>query len=746
MDQMKHRTGVMGLTILLWLFGSPVQLQAQPPLRHHPWENRELAPDLRAEVVVRHMTDDEKFSWISQLLPVPGSPPASPVPGAAAYYQPIPRLGIPARLESDAGLGVTNRGNARPGDDATALPSTLLLGATFNPVLAREAGTVIGREARARGFNVQLAGGANLIREPRGGRSFEYVSEDPLLTGLIAGQSVAGIQSERVVSTLKHFAVNAQEDGRVMASSNIGEAALRESDLLAFQIAVEAGQPGSVMTSYNLLNGDYTSENDFLINRVLKQDWGYAGWGMSDWGGTHSTERAALAGLDVQSGAMLDTAPYFGRPLQDAVAASRVPQARIDDMVRRILRSLFAVGAIDAAPEQDTKPVDAGAHRLVARKVAENGIVLLKNAGGLLPLEPGAGRVLIVGAHVDAGVISGGGSSSVTPPGSLHMPGTSLMGFNTEKVYHPSSPLTAIQSEFAGAVSYADGSDLAAAAQSARDADLAIVFAEEWRTEALDARGLALPGHQDALIEAVAAANPRTVVVLETGGPVTMPWLARVPAVLAAWYPGIAGGEAIAAILFGRINPSGRLPITFPAGEGQLPRPMQSDSTTLASSPGLPIKGSIVQISYDVEGSDVGYRWFARQGQTPLFRFGFGLSYTQFALSDLLVERRDDGLSASLTVTNVGKRSGVDTPQIYVSLPGPAGFVPRLAAFTRVRLEPGESRRVTMPIDPRLLARYDVARGLFHVAAAEYVFDAGEEAGEAILRTSLRLEATAAGK
>ena len=190
----------------------------------------------------------------------------------------------------------------------------LLTGATFDPALAREAGAVIGREARARGFNVQLAGGANLIREPRGGRSFEYVSEDPLLTGLIAGHSVAGIQSERVVSTLKHLAVNAQEDGRVMASSNLGEAALRESDLLAFEIAVETGRPGSLMTSYNLLNGEYTSESDFLINRVIKRDWRYPGWVMSDWGGTHSTEKAALAGLDVQSGAMMDTAPFSAVP------------------------------------------------------------------------------------------------------------------------------------------------------------------------------------------------------------------------------------------------------------------------------------------------------------------------------------------------------------------------------------------------------------------------------------------------
>jgi beta-glucosidase len=746
MDHLKRRAGAMSLTLLLSLSAAPTHLQADPSQGQHPWQNPELSPDLRAESVVRQMTEDEKFSWLSQLLPVPGSPPASPQPGAAAYYQPIPRLGIPARLENDAGLGVTNRGNTRPGDDATALPSSLLLGATFDPALAREAGVVVGREARARGFNVQLAGGANLIREPRGGRSFEYVSEDPLLTGLIAGQSVAGIQSERIVSTVKHFAVNAQENGRVMASSNLAEAALREADLLAFKIAIEIGRPGSVMTSYNLVNGEYASESDFLINRVLKQDWGYAGWVMSDWGSTHSTEKAVLAGLDVQSGAMLDRAPFFGRPLREAVAAGRVPQARIDDMVRRILRSLFATGVIDASYRPATNPVDPAAHRLVARTVAENGIVLLKNAGDLLPLSPETRRILVIGARADTGVLSGGGSSSVTPPGSLRLPGTNLMGFETEKVYHPSSPLSAIRSEVSGKVSYADGTDIAETAQSARDADVVIVFAEEWRTEALDATGLALPGHQNALIEAVAAVNPRTIVVLETGGPVTMPWLDKVPAVLEAWYPGSAGGEAIASILFGRVNPAGRLPLTFPADEGQLPRPTQSDPALMASSPGRPIKGETVHIPYDVEGSDVGYRWFARRGLSPLFRFGFGLSYTQFALSELSVERRGDALVASLTITNVGKRSGIDTPQIYVSLPGPAGFVPRLAAFTRIRLEPGESRRVALPIDSRLLARYDVDRGLFRIAAADYVFDAGEEAGQAILRTSLQLDAIDAGK
>ncbi|WP_338577619.1 glycoside hydrolase family 3 N-terminal domain-containing protein [Erwinia sp. E_sp_W01_1] len=238
-------------------------------------------------------------------------------------------------------------GNVRPGDNATALPSGLLLGATFNTVMAERTGEVVGREAFAKGFNVQLAGGANLIREPRGGRNFEYISEDPLLTGVLAGHSVKGIQSQHVVSTVKHFAVNSQETGRVVVSSDISEAALRESDLLAFELAIEIGKPGSVMPGYNLVNGEWASENDFLLNRVLKSDWQFAGWVMSDWGATHSATKAALAGLDVQSGANLDEKVWFADPLREAVAAGDVPQSRIDEMIHRILRSLFAVGAID---------------------------------------------------------------------------------------------------------------------------------------------------------------------------------------------------------------------------------------------------------------------------------------------------------------------------------------------------------------------------------------------------------------
>jgi beta-glucosidase len=295
--------------------------------------------DQRARALVAQMTEEEKFSWLSGPMAIPmgdTDKPAGAI-GSAAFYPAIERLGIPAMQQADASLGISNLGNARPGDHATALPSSLLLGATFDPELARASGALVGREARAKGFNVQLAGGANLIREPRGGRNFEYISEDPLLTGVMAGHSVAGIQAEGVVSTVKHFVANAQETGRVMVSANIAEAALRESDLLAFELAIAIGRPGAVMPGYNLVNGDYASENAFLLNTVLKGEWAYPGWVMSDWGATHSCEKAVLAGLDVQSGANIDSAPWFSGPLRRAVAEGRVPQARIDDMLVRIL-------------------------------------------------------------------------------------------------------------------------------------------------------------------------------------------------------------------------------------------------------------------------------------------------------------------------------------------------------------------------------------------------------------------------
>lgn len=702
--------------------------------------------DDQAMALVAQMTDDEKFSLLSgpMAIPLDGEPIPDGALGSAGYFPGIARLGIPAMQQSDASLGVTALGGVRPGDHATGLASGLLRGATFNPHMAEQTGQLVGREAFNKGFNVQLAGGANLVREPRGGRNFEYLSEDPLLTGLIAGAAVKGIQSQHVVSTVKHFAINAQETGRVVVSSDIGEAALRESDLLAFEIAIEQGAPGAVMPGYNLVNDEWATENAWLLGSVLKGDWRFPGWVMADWGATHSATKAALAGLDVQSGANLDQQLWFGQPLRQAVAAGEVPAGRIDDMVRRILHSLFAVGAIDH-PAVAGGPIDYAAHRLLAQREAEQGIVLLKNDDAALPLKKGARKLLVVGAHADHGVLTGGGSSAVTPIGSLRLPGVDFMGIQTDKVYQPSSPLHAIRIESgAQEVEYLAGDDLAAVARQARAADAVIVFLEEWRSEALDAPSLQLPDRQDALVEAIVAANPRTIAVLETGGAVTMPWLDQVPAVLQAWYPGLGGGEAIAGVLFGRVNPSGRLPVTFPRAVEQLPNPVLLDPETTTSNPGMPVKGGIRHIDYDVEGSDVGYRWFARTGQDPLFWFGHGLSYTSFAHADLTLSEHADGVLARVTVTNTGARAGAEVVQVYAR-PASGRFAPRLAAFLRVELAAGESRTVELPLERRILASWDAAAAQWRIDGEAFEISVRQHANRVLLQAEISLAAQGFG-
>ncbi len=707
------------------------------------WEDRALSPEERAALVLAAMAEDEKFGWVSGRMAISVGDTKKPdgALGSAAFYPGIPRLGIPAQQQSDASLGIANTADVRPGDNATALPSSLLLGATFDPATARATGELVGREAAAKGFNVQLAGGANIVREPRGGRNFEYVSEDPLLTGIIAGNSVAGIQSRGVVSTVKHFALNAQETGRVLANSVLDQAAMHESDLLAFRIAIEIGAPGAVMPGYNLVNGDWASESEYLLKTVLKREWGYPGWVMSDWGATHSTVKAALAGLDVQSGANLDPEPFFADPLRAAVAAGQVPQARIDDMVARQLRSLFAVGAIDSTVTPDGA-IDYTAHRLIAQRAAERGIVLLKNEGGILPAANGLKRLLVIGHRADVGVLSGGGSSTVSPIGSLSVEGAEVMSVPMAKVYHPSSPLHAIKAESGAAkVDFVDGTDVSKAAEAAAGYDMVFLFAEEWRTEGEDRPGLNLPDDQDALISAVAAANPRTVVIVQSGGAIAMPWLDEVPAVLAAFYAGSGGGEAIAGILFGRVNPSGHLPISFPRGVGQLPIPEQRDPATTTSNPGMPVKGEVFDIDYNVDGSDVGYRWYAREGLVPLFPFGHGLSFTAFDHRDLTADHRDDTVVASVTVRNTGDRAGATVVQLYVSRSGEGGFVPRLGGFARIDLEPGESRKVTLRIDPRLLARFDAAARCWVREAGTYTLRVANDALAEGLNSSIALPA-----
>lgn len=728
---------------------TPVRAPAAAPAAQaapaRPWADASLPPAARAEMLLAAMTFEEKLALLYTWFPPMAKDPAAPadlIPSAG--HQPaVPRLGIPALRETDASLGVANQVEQRKGDVATALPSGLALAASFDPQLAYDSGAMIGGEARAKRFNVMLAGGINLTRDPWGGRNFEYLGEDPLLAGLMAGESIRGIQSNRIVSTIKHFALNAQETGRMIMDARIDEAAFRESDLLAFRIAIEKGRPGSVMCAYNKVGGDYACENDWLLNRVLKGDWGYRGWVMSDWGAVHSTVRAARNGLDQQSGGELDTHPFFRADLRKAIENGELPRARLDDMVRRILFGAFSTGAMDAPVVDTPQPIDYARNAEVAQRAAEAGIVLLKNERGVLPLARSAKRIVLIGGHADVGVLSGGGSSQVRSVGGvpieIPLAGGPAASF-VRTTWHASSPLNAIRALAPRAqVTFLDGSDPAAAAAAAKGADVAIVVATQWTTEAEDPEGIALSGNQDALIAAVAAANPRTAVVLTTGGPVLMPWIDRVPAVLAAWYPGQRGGEAIARVLFGEVNPSGRLPITFPAASSQAPRPAVPGMEQVLADPkrGEDTRGlKPFEVQYR-EGSDVGYRWYARQGHKPLFAFGHGLSYTRFDYSRLRVEG-GDRLAVSFEIANRGKRAGADVPQLYVAPQGGARPL-RLAGFERVTLGPGERRRVTLVAEPRVVADYDVALPGYRVAPGSYRVSISRDAGQPVLTGTVEL-------
>lgn len=703
-------------------------------------------PESRADATLARMTIEEKIALLHGPMAVMVAPSKRPagVPLSAGYVMGVPRLGVPILISTDASLGVSNLMNMRLGDVATALPSGLSLASSWSPHVARAGGAMIGSEARAKGFNVMLVGGVNLVRDPRAGRNFEYLGEDPLLAGRLVGGQIAGVQSNQIIATIKHFAFNDQETGRNVASVEMDEAAMRESDLLAFQIGIEQGDPGSVMCSYNRVGGVFACENPFLLNDVLRRDWGYKGYVMSDWGAVHSTE-AILAGLDQQSGEQLDGKPYFSTMLAQALAEGRVPQSAIDQAARRVLYAAYAHGVVDN-PLKPASAIDYSGNAEVAQRAAEAGIVLLRNEGGVLPLAAGAKRIVVIGGNADAGVPSGGGSSSVRPVGGVQRlskgaPSGPAATF-AQRFYGGTPPLEALRAELPLAtISYLDGKDVAAAAAAAKAADVAIVFAEKYATEVLDHPDISLGEGQDELIEAVADANSSTVVVLQTGNPVAMPWQAKVPAILSAWYSGQRGGAAIARVLTGKVNPSGHLPVTFPMSVDQLPNPILPGSDAAPADKetravyGLQAGTRPFDIRYP-EGADAGYRWFDARGHQPLYAFGHGLSYTTFRYSGLKIGTGSN-MTVRFDVTNTGERPGIDVPQVYLKRPGKAK---RLIGWGRPELQPGETRNVSIVLDPRVIADFDVKRQRWIVKPEQVAIEVSKSAVEPVLTAAARMK------
>jgi beta-glucosidase len=824
---------------------APVTARAASPSPDCPWIGSPAPVDVRVRQVLARMTLDEKITMVHGAA---GSAYTGYVPGDS-------RLCVPALKTQDGPVGVRM-------SDTTQLPAAADLAATFDTSLADGYGTVIGKEDKAKGVDVDLGPTINIDRDPRWGRAFESYGEDPYLAGQIGAADIEGIQHQGVMAQVKHYAVYNQETNRNTPADDavIDDRTVREIYTAAFGTIVRQAKPSSAMCSYSSINGTYACENAYL-NTILKDDFGFDGFITSDWGGTHSTVASANAGMDME----MPDDTYFGARLKQAVLAGTVPRSRVDDMVTRIMREEFRFGLFDH-PSADTPTAKAStpADVAAAAKIAEDGTVLLKNSGNVLPLDQNKVHSIAVigdGAGEDT-LTAGGGSAAVVGTGTVtpydgikaragagptvayaqgnlsasgqyptidsgffggglrgqYFDNTTLSGTPVATRTDPTvsytwtgnSPIAGLRSTnysvkwtgtltppttgtYTFGLTSDDGSrlfvngtevidnwrDQAAHTQTGRVAltagtpvrvevdyyqaggdavvnlgwrqpgvdlvgqatalaaksDVAVVYANDFESEGGDLAGIDLPADQNALIEAVAAVNPNTVVVLNTGAAVTMPWLDKVKGVLEAWYPGQRAGTAIAALLFGDVNPSGKLPVTFPTSLAQVP------ASTASRWPG--VHG---QVSYS-EGLDVGYRWYDAKNLTPLFPFGYGLSYTDFSFSHLRVDsntlRENGKLTVSADVTNTGSRAGSEVAQLYLSDPASTGEpVNQLKGFQKVDLKPHQSERVTFTVTARDASYWNSDARAWTLGTGQYTVRVGDSSRNLPLSGGFRVDSS----
>jgi len=637
-----------------------------------PWMDKSLPAEQRANLLLQAMTLDEKITMVHGMDPRPNNE-------YAGYVPPNPRLSIPALKLADGRAGVGNHAT-----DVTLLPAPIAAAASWDTALMHRYGQVLGNEEWGKGTNVALGPTIDVVRVPEWGRTFETFGEDPYFNAQMAVAEIHGIQSQGPIADANMYLTMNQENNRFKENSIVDPRTLHEIYLPPFEAAVEQGHVGTVMCAYIKTNGVYSCENQYLLKDFLKGRLGFSGWVMSDWGATHSTVASAKNGLDQEMGG----GTYYSQALKAAVENGQVSMATLNEHVRRILVTMFRFGLFDKDQSGSwTTDVRTAEHAAFSREAAEQGSALLKNEHGLLPLS-NASSIAVIGAAGDLKPkAQGGGSSTVVAS-------------------YIVTPLQGIRKRVADdtRVSYADGSDLAHAIAVARTVRVAIVFVNTDEGEGRDRPNLELPGNQDQLISAVASANPNTIVVLNTGGPVLMPWIGKIRGLIEAWYPGQEDGNAIAAILYGDVDPSGKLPLTFPRTATEIP------TATRQQWPG--IDGN----STYSEKLDVGYRWYDANNVRPLFPFGYGLSYTTFKLSQFSVTPKkidwatnpSNNINAELEVTNVGKRPGAEVVEVYVAQPEKNGEPPRqLRAFSKVFLQPGESKHVTLALNKRSFSIYD---------------------------------------
>lgn len=705
------------LALTLALLAAPASAAAVGRCGDHPWCDTALSPGKRAELLVSQLTIAEKADllWGDEQVGVV-NPPGGILHSGKNYGN--LRTGLPDLVMSDGPVG------PRQGSGATSMPAPLGLAAAFDPALAAQAGGLVADEVKAKGNDLVFAPTVNIMRTPRGGRTFEGYGEDPFLVARTAVGWIKGAQARGVVANVKHFAANNQETDRMTSSSELDERTLREIYLPQFEAAVKEAGVGSVMCSYNKLRGQYACENRHLLKDILRDEWGFKGFVLADYPAAHSTVDSLKNGLDFEP---FGTA-YNPVSTLAALAQGQVTEADVTAAVTRIVRTMFAFGVLDReAYRNDDAQILVQEHADLAQRISEGGITLLRNERGVLPLKPG-GKLALIGSDA-ARFKSGGGSSNVTPL-KLVTPKQGIegrAGKDTQVVFD-------------------DTDDPAHSAATAKDADVAVVVVSDTATEGEDTTCIRIdctddkvvngfstqagtPRNLDAVIAAVAKANPRTVVVMETSGPVLTPWRGDVAALVEAWYPGESGGAAIARVLFGDVDPSGRLPATFPD--------KQSDLATEGDPESFP--GKDLKVQYK-EGVLVGYRWFDEKGITPAYAFGHGLSYTSFAFSDLRLQKTEAGATVGATVKNTGRRAGTAVPQLYVGLPEAPGRVQppeQLRGFDKLELKPGESRRVRFSLDERALSFWDTGKDAWAVAPGCYRVSVGSSSRDLPLKGAL---------
>ena len=617
----------------------------------------------------------------------------------------VPRLGIPPMPITNGPAGV-GPGGGGPQLRATALPAPIALAATWDPEAARQYGKLAGEETMALGSVLLEAPDINIVRVPQGGRTFETFGEDPWLTSRMTVASIEGIQGAGVMANVKHYLANNQETQRGSINEIIGLRTLREIYMPGFKSAVEEADVDSVMCAYPRVNGAFNCENAPLMGKTLKDEWHFSGFVFSDFGAVHSTVPSIMAGLDLE----MPGGRYFSTALEQAVKDGQVPVARIDDALVRRYTVMIEHGFFDRKPieRSPNDSIPALEHGTVARRIAEQSMVLLKNDGNLLPLDPRALQsVALIGPYAVRAMTGGGGSSYVNPPYTIRP---------EDGIYsHMESQRKLV---------VLDGSDVDAAAAAAQKAQVAIVMVGDDEGEDHD-HSLALPEKLNQLIAAVAAANPKTIVVLKSGSAVLMPWIGAVPSVLEAWYPGEEDGNAVADVLFGDADPGGRLPMTFPVRA----------EDTLASNPDqYPGQNGVVHYS---EGLSVGYRGYQEKNIKPLFSFGFGLSYTQFRYSGLTVSRTGSRsvprVEVTFQVTNTGLRTGSDVPQVYISFPHiEEGDEPplQLRAFAKVDLRQGESKTIRLLLEKSAFSWWSEQSGEWKIPNGTFKISLGASSAD----------------